>query len=686
MGYVWQNPPPRDNVWSTWSLDLDGSCMPFRLIALAGSLLLLALAGGGQARAADAAPTTVMILLDGSGSMWGKLGADRRAKFDIARDVLRQSLPRLKPDIRLGLASFGHRRRGNCSDAEVIVPPEPNNLERLMVPLERMNATGKGPLVLGLRETAAAIDPAAPATIVLIHDDVDNCGQDVCAAINEIAKTHARLTVYTIGVGLDKAKLQQMSCVAKRTHGRLYDAQDAAGIASSLDQIIKLAHLEPGAKAALEEADAAKVDAVKPAADAPPGLYLSAGLGPKSATLESPVRWRVTKAGTEGELIREASAPTLVEKVPPGTYEVQAQLGLASAHQSVDVTANAPTQVRVNLNAGVLKMLARAAKNAPPLQTSVFAVTPLNDDEGQKGAVPLWIGRETQPEIVLPAGEYQVSVENGLSRQEQTVKIAAATGTTFDAMLATGQLELSAVRGTGAGESEEMTNGVTFIVYEDDPDALRGRREVIRSAAPSPTFTLPAGTYYITARTSGAETRDQVAIGAGDVVKRTLPLALARLKLSATLDGEAPPEDMPIAFTVFRLDGGPHEIMRTVAKEPELELSAGRYRLEAVLGATNVKATSEITLTAGQSQTVVLNLEAGHVTLKLADAQAAAAGDVFWEIKDGERHTVLRTSQPQPVALLGPGRYFVMSETRDRQLWGAFEVKAGEHRTFEIGG
>jgi Ca-activated chloride channel family protein len=459
----------------------------------------------------------------------------------------------------------------------------------------------------------------------------------------------------------------------------LFDAQDSAGLSTALDRIVKLAHLD--AEAPPAPAEAAPVAKGKPAADAAPGLYLSAGLGPDSATLESPVRWRVTKP--EGELIKEARAATLVEKLPPGTYEVEARLGLAGAHQSVDVKADEPTPVRINLNAGVLKLLARPAKGAQPLQAPTFTVTAVGGD--QAGA-PLWIGREAQPEIVLPAGEYRVSAENGLAREEQTVTVAPATGTTFDATLATGQLELSATRGNAAGQDEPMSDGVTYIIYEDDPDAPLGRREVTRSAAPAPVFTLPARTYYVTARSSGAEAREQIAIGAGDVVKRTLPLALAHLSLSATLDDAPAPESLPLAFSVVRLDGEPHEIARTAVKEPQLDLSAGRYRLEASVGATNVKAATEIALAAGQAHKVVLKLEAGNVTLKRADEQGAGVGDVFWEIKDANRHTILRTSQPQPTALLAPGHYVVTSETRERPLQSAIEVKAGENRTIEIGG
>lgn len=655
--------------------------MQLRLTALLCGLALTALLGGGYAtRAADEAPT-VMFLVDGSGSMWGKLAGDQRAKLEFTRDVLLEALPRVRPDARMGLASFGHRRRGNCADAEVIVPPAPGNLEKVLPPVEKLNATGKGPLVLALRNAAAAVGQAAPASIILINDDIDNCGQDVCTAGAEIARINPRLVVHTIGIGLDNAKLQHMSCLANLTGGKIYDAQDAAGLASALDQVFKLAHLDAEGAGATPQKEAVPEGALQtPAAGAEPGLYLSAGLGSNSATLESPVLWRVTKT-SDGTVVRETRAATLVEKLPADSYEVEARLGLASARQSVDLSPDAPTSVRLNLDAGVLKMLARPARGAPPLPNAVFTVTPLSGDG--KGARPLWIGREGQPEIVLPAGEYKVTAESGNASQEQKVNIAAATGTTFDATLATGRLELSATRGSTGNEGEPVTEGVTFIVYEDDPEAPQGRREVARSAAPSPAFTLPAGTYYVTARTSGAEAREQIAIGAGDIVKRVLPLALARVSLSAKLDDAAPPEHLPLTFTAVRLPDS-HEVARTVAREPQLELSAGQYRLEAVLGTTNVKAATEITLRPGQTQKVTLDLQAGEITL--THPGDAGGSDVLWEIKDDSRHTVLRTSRPQPTALLAPGQYVVTSETRDGELQGTLTVKAGERRTFEIGG
>lgn len=628
------------------------------------------------ASAQDAeAPPTAMFVIDGSGSMWGKLGSDPRAKLEVVRDTMRAVLPNLRPEARVGLAAFGHRRRGNCGDAEVILEPDANGKERLAVPVEKLNAMGKAPLALALREAAAAIHGATPASIVLIHDDVDNCGQDVCAIAAEIARTSPGLVIHTIGIGLDQPRLQQISCVAQQTGGKIWNAQDATGLASAVGQAVDLAHLQstPSPTAA-EPAEGVPAES-KAAANAPPGLYLSAGLGSNSATLDSPVHWRISKA--DGELVRQATAPTLNEMLPPGSYEVEARLGLASTHQTVEVTADAPTSVRVDLNAGVLKMLARPGRTAQPLPGSVFTVA--KADSSAAGA-PLWIGRELQPEIVLPAGDYRVTAENGAARQEQTVKITAATGTTFDAMLATGRLELSATRGALSGQGDPVTDAVTYILYEDDPDAPQGRREVGRSGAAAPDFTLPAGTYYVTARMPTAEVREQIAIGAGDVVKRALPLSLAQIQLAATLDGAPVPANMPLTFRVVRLDTEPREIVRTTSQEPDIDLSAGRYRIEASLGATNVIAATEFALAAGQAQKLTLKLEAGNVTLK----RGGGGGDTFWEIRDDKQRTVLRSSQPEPTVLLAPGRYVVSADTPDRPLTITIEVKAGEHRTFDL--
>lgn len=76
------------------------------------------LAIGGQVAHAQQANT--IIVMDGSGSMWGQI--DDRPKLEIARQTLAEVLVDFPAERGLGLLAYGHRRKGDCSDIELLVP------------------------------------------------------------------------------------------------------------------------------------------------------------------------------------------------------------------------------------------------------------------------------------------------------------------------------------------------------------------------------------------------------------------------------------------------------------------------------------------------------------------------------------------------------------------------------------
>lgn len=665
---------------------------------MACAIAVIASPGGFSARAQEAVPAataaspaaaqtapTAMIIVDGSGSMWGHLGDEKRSKLEIVRDALRTLVPEVRAQANVGLAAFGHRRRGNCGDAEIVLSPGSNAARNLSAAVDRMNAVGKGPMVLALRESANAIAGARPASIVLIADDIDNCGQDICSATENLLRANLGLVIHTVTLGLSEAKIAHMSCLPRLTGGQMWNVTDTGTVSSALTQALRLAKLIPDPQAeepapVVHADEAAQPDA--PAAPArPAGLYLTASLSASAAPLTVPVRWRIRQTDSGGEIVKEVAAPSLIEKLAPGTYEVEAQLGLAAARQSVTFAGDAAIDVRLNLDAGVLKMQARPSASGAPLAYPVFTVTPA---DAPAGTPPIWLGREAKPEIVVPAGDYKVTAQSGTVQQQSIVTVAAAAGSSFTPVLTAGRLELSATTGAGTTQGDPLTEGVTFILYRDDPDAPQGRREVLRSAAPRPTFMLPAGTYHVTAKTAMAEARTQVAVGAGDIVRRALPLALTRVTLAAAHGAEATAPDWgQITYRVIRLGVDAAEIARTIDAEPQFELSAGRYRFEASVADSNVIAATELTLSAGQDQRISLPLRSGSVTLKRADARNVP-GSVFWEIQDEKQRTVLRSSDPEPTAVLAPGHYVVRADTADRPLLSTVEIKANEHRTFDF--
>ena len=85
------------------------------------TLLAVALAGEAHAQRNDGA--RVFLVLDGSGSMWGRVG--EQTKMQVARDTVRTILKDWRPQDRLGLIAYGHRRKNDCSDIEVIRPVGP---------------------------------------------------------------------------------------------------------------------------------------------------------------------------------------------------------------------------------------------------------------------------------------------------------------------------------------------------------------------------------------------------------------------------------------------------------------------------------------------------------------------------------------------------------------------------------
>src|SRR5215467_10563138 len=144
---------------------------------IAAALAQLWLAGIGPARAQE--PASLVVVFDGSGSMAGNIEGVRGSKVVLAREALRRALGKLAPQTRVGLAAFGHRR-GDCGDVELLRPLEPLDVARFADALDKVSPRGRGPLTTALREAAKSL-PTGPGkkSLVLIHDDADNCQQNV---------------------------------------------------------------------------------------------------------------------------------------------------------------------------------------------------------------------------------------------------------------------------------------------------------------------------------------------------------------------------------------------------------------------------------------------------------------------------------------------------------------------------
>ena len=356
---------------------------------------------------------------------------------------------------RVGLASFGHRR-GDCADVETIRPPEPVDVARLLEPLEKLNPRGRGPLVLAIREAAKSLPPApGKRSLVLIHDDADNCQQNVCVGAQELRA--AGVTVHVVGLALKPDDLARTACLPQLTGGRLFHTQNAEQIAAAVEEALKLAsndagRIEPPASAKGAPQPSARPGAAivpKPPTDAPPGLYLRSLLAPKSEPVGLTLNWTVTSEGQPREVLYSGRAASPHIPAVPGRYVVEARDGPISASTVATVVDKGPTVVEVVLNAGTLRVKAQAQKSGAPLTDAIVTISEAGQGgESRKDAplgLPLAAFKGSEGVAILPAGRYLVRVEQGLVRADRSVVVPAGSQGLVEVPLNAARLQLSAV-------------------------------------------------------------------------------------------------------------------------------------------------------------------------------------------------------------------------------------------------
>lgn len=633
---------------------------------VAAAIAAVFLMTGAYPAVSDEAPTA-MIVLDGSGSMWARLAPDNRAKIDIVREKLGGLLSQPN-STRLGLVSFGHRRRGDCNDVELIAAPD-SPRQAVLDPIAKLNPRGPGPLTAALKVAMGAVGQSRPAQVLFIGDGADNCQQDTCAVVSNLAKSYPGVAVQVIGIGISAKERPRVACIAEATGGRFYDVVNPDGLTAAINEATQLAILSPGATVESGVGPDGKPVAPPPPAGA--SLRASASLAETGPLLTVPLKWRISKAGDATPLAK-AEAHDITAKLPAGSYEVTAELGSLTARQEITIKDGDKPSIILSFNAAHLRASVSSSKGGDKSETAVLTVS--------LGDKPVTIASNGEVDLYLPPDTYTLTAADGAARTSQTLQLAAGDDKPLDIFLGTGRVDLSAVAADGTGIKD-----VLFAVSADDPESPDGRREVARSRNPEASFTLPEGTYYVSARSRSGDARRRIAVGAGQTVTERLTLVLVPLKVSALVAGAPAKAGQNIFYRVERIGDDRNGIARAMGPELALDLSPGRYRITASLAVSHISATKEFEVVAGKPANAVIDIAAGEVNFAPPADSAAIIGDIFWEVSDESGMPRWRATGTRATALLAPGRYTVRCETRGRHRQTTFEVRAGESQKIEIG-
>ncbi len=192
------------------------------------------------APAATAANNTtannVLFILDASGSMWERV--DGQPKIIAAKRVLNDVLRDLPPGTQMGLMSYGHRRKGDCNDIELIAPVGTANAASLARRVSALSPKGETPLAAALLRSADAFaGTTGPRMIVLVTDGAEECHGDPCAAARQLAASGFDVHINVVGFNLATKQREGVECVAREGHGRYFDAANTAALTAVMNEV-----------------------------------------------------------------------------------------------------------------------------------------------------------------------------------------------------------------------------------------------------------------------------------------------------------------------------------------------------------------------------------------------------------------------------------------------------------------
>jgi hypothetical protein len=191
---------------------------------------------------ATARPTdrTVHVILDASGSMLQRLGAERR--IDVARRTLTKLVTTTLPaGTPFALRAFG--RAADSCDTDLVVPLGPLDPAKIAQTTRSLEAKNGARTPLGASLDAVGADLRAARgerLVILLTDGEETCNGDPAAAIERLQKSSPAAVVNIVGFAVDEpalaATFRQWATLGG---GAYFDARDAAALDRAMAESVQ---------------------------------------------------------------------------------------------------------------------------------------------------------------------------------------------------------------------------------------------------------------------------------------------------------------------------------------------------------------------------------------------------------------------------------------------------------------
>jgi len=152
---------------------------------------------------------------------------------------LREMVQGLSTDFNYGLIAYGHRRKSDCSDIELLLPIGPLDPDAFSAAVNGLMPRGRTPLTDAVHTAAEVMNyQDRSARIILVSDGLESCNADPFALAGELEAAGLDFTTHAIGFDVASiADQSQLSCLADNTGGLYLTADSTEELTLALQAV-----------------------------------------------------------------------------------------------------------------------------------------------------------------------------------------------------------------------------------------------------------------------------------------------------------------------------------------------------------------------------------------------------------------------------------------------------------------
>ena len=180
----------------------------------------------------------MMFIIDASGSMWSNTG--NQTRMETAKQVMREIIPSIPAEVRIGLTAYGHNRKGDCNDIETLIPPGSDDRNGLLQKVMALNPKGMTPMAAAIENVANQLkNKETETTIVLLSDGEETCHDSPCAVVKSLKDSGIKFILHVVGFSVNSKQKEQLSCMAEAGGGAYFGAADYSSLLAAFKTVEK---------------------------------------------------------------------------------------------------------------------------------------------------------------------------------------------------------------------------------------------------------------------------------------------------------------------------------------------------------------------------------------------------------------------------------------------------------------